>query len=97
MQKFLLILFLLLILWNLWVFLLMGMDKYKAKKGKRRIRERTLLLSALALGALGGLAGMYTFHHKTLHNKFRYGLPAMLLLHALLAVGAVYFYLTFMQ
>ncbi len=70
-----------LIVWNIIVFLMMGVDKWKAKRAKRRISEKTLLLSSLLFGALGGCCGMYLFHHKTLHNRFRYGLPAMLVLH----------------
>lgn len=79
------------LLWNLWVFLIMGIDKRKAIKGKRRISERRLLLSALAFGALGGFCGMHFFHHKTLHKKFRYGLPAMLV-----AQVTILAYLTFL-
>lgn len=80
----------LVVLWNLWVFLLMGVDKFKAKHSKRRIAERTLLLSALAFGAVGGIVGMHLFHHKTLHKRFRYGFPAMLVLHLLVVAGVVY-------
>lgn len=78
------------VLWNLWVFLLMGVDKFKAKHAKRRIAERTLLLSSLAFGSVGGIAGMHLFHHKTLHNRFRYGLPTMLVLHLVVVSGIIY-------
>ncbi len=90
MERFFEILNILIIVWNLWVFLIMGVDKRKAKKGRRRIPERTLLLSALAFGALGGLIGMHLFHHKTRHKRFRYGLPIMLILQLALSI-----YLTF--
>lgn len=90
MKQFWMILLLLLLLWNFCVFLMMGIDKRKAKKGKYRIRERTLLLSALFFGALGGWLGMHTFHHKTLHKKFRYGLPALLVLNLLFLGGWAY-------
>ncbi|MBQ6824106.1 MAG: DUF1294 domain-containing protein [Clostridia bacterium] len=80
------------LLWNLCVFCMMGIDKRKAKRGGRRIAERTLLLSALAFGSLGGFLGMELFHHKTLHNRFRYGLPAMFVLHLAL-IAIVWFYL----
>ena len=40
-------------------------DKIKAKRGGRRIREATLLCMGLIGGAVGGLAGMYIFRHKT--------------------------------
>ncbi len=80
------------LVWNLWVFLLMGVDKRKAIKGKRRISERTLLLSALCFGALGSFCGMKLFHHKTLHNRFRYGLPVMLVLQVVLIIFLTFYY-----
>jgi uncharacterized membrane protein YsdA (DUF1294 family) len=39
-----------LLIWNLIVFLLYGADKSKAKKGKRRISEKTLLVTAFLMG-----------------------------------------------
>lgn len=65
-------------------FILMGVDKRKAKKGARRIPEKTFFLIALLGGALGAILGMYTFRHKTLHRKFTWGMPAILLLQLLL-------------
>ncbi len=82
---------LILCIWNAYVFIMMGIDKRKAIKGKRRISERRLLLSALAFGALGGFCGMHFFHHKTLHKRFRYGLPAMLIVQVAFGI-----YLTFL-
>lgn len=58
-------------------FLLMGLDKSKAKKGEYRVPENVLFLVALAFGAIGGTAGMFLFHHKTKHWYFRYGFPAL--------------------
>jgi len=51
-------------------FLIYGYDKLQAKRGARRVPERTLLLLALAGGALGGWAGMLIWRHKTLHASF---------------------------
>ena len=65
---------------NLLAFLLMGMDKRRAKKDKWRIRERTLFLPVILGGALGGTLGMRLFHHKTKHWYFRFGYPLLLLL-----------------
>ena len=79
------------LLWNLWVFLMMGVDKRRAIKSKRRIPERRLLLSALFFGALGGFCGMRLFHHKTLHNRFRYGLPVMLILQVALLIFLTFY------
>ena len=51
-------------------FLIYGYDKLQAKRGGRRVPERTLLLLALAGGALGGWAGMLIWRHKTRHASF---------------------------
>ncbi|RGT72601.1 DUF1294 domain-containing protein [Mediterraneibacter massiliensis] len=55
---------------NLLAFLLYGEDKRRARKGKFRIRERTLLLAACAGGAAGSLAGMLFFRHKIRKSGF---------------------------
>ena len=65
---------------NLAAFVLMGADKRKARRGAWRIPERTLFLPALLGGALGGVLGMRTFHHKTRHWYFRWGFPLLLVL-----------------
>ena len=69
---------------NLIAFLLFGVDKRRAKKGLWRIPEKTLFLSALLGGCPGAILGMKTFHHKTLHKRFRFGLPAILVLQIIL-------------
>ena len=65
---------------NLAAFVLMGADKRKARRGAWRISERALFLPALLGGALGGVLGMRTFHHKTRHWYFRWGFPLLLAL-----------------
>lgn len=76
-----------LLLVNLWAFTLMGIDKRRAKqKGARRIRERTLFLSALLGGGLGALLGMWAFRHKTRHWYFVVGIPLIALAEAALGV-----------
>ena len=65
---------------NVATFLVYGIDKLKAKRAKRRIPEATLLLLAAAGGSIGAWLGMKVWHHKTLHMKFRYGVPIILLL-----------------
>lgn len=65
---------------NLAAFLLMGLDKYKARNHLWRIPEKTLFLSALLGGSPGALAGMYLFRHKTRHWYFVLGMPAILIL-----------------
>lgn len=61
-------------------FLLMLVDKLKARKNLWRIPERTLLLAAAIGGSVGCIAGMYCFRHKTKHLKFTLGLPLILAL-----------------
>lgn len=61
----------LLAFWNLVVFLLMGIDKYKAKHHHYRISENTLLLCSFCCGSVGGLLGMICFHHKTKKESFK--------------------------
>lgn len=67
---------------NLTALIMMGVDKGRARKGKWRIRERTLFLAAACFGALGGTLGMFLFHHKTRHWYFRIGFPALLIAQA---------------
>ena len=67
-----------LLLINAIAFLLMLVDKRKARKNLWRIPESTLFLSAALGGSIGALAGMYAFRHKTKHLKFILGMPAIL-------------------
>lgn len=75
-----------LILVNAAAFLLMLVDKQKAKKKKWRIPEATLMGVAALGGSVGALAGMYAFRHKTKHTKFTVGIPVILILQIVLAV-----------
>lgn len=65
---------------NAITFVVYGIDKYKAKKAKWRISEATLLLLAVLGGSIGAWMGMRVWHHKTMHRKFKYGIPAILLM-----------------
>ena len=69
-----------LIVTNVATFLMFGIDKLKAKHSKRRIREAALLGLAVLGGSIGAWLGMKVWHHKTLHKKFRYGVPAILII-----------------
>ena len=70
---------------NLWAFALMVFDKRRAKmRGARRVRERTLFLSALLGGGLGACLGMWIFRHKTEHWYFVVGMPLILLAESVL-------------
>ena len=65
---------------NAVTFIVYGIDKYKAKKAKWRISEATLLLLAVLGGSVGAWVGIKVWHHKTMHKKFKYGIPAILLI-----------------
>ena len=64
---------------NVITFIVYGIDKLKAKKGKWRIPEATLLLLAIVGGSIGAWCGMKVWHHKTLHKKFKYGIPLIVI------------------
>jgi uncharacterized membrane protein YsdA (DUF1294 family) len=59
------------------LFVMMGLDKFKARRGAWRISEKTLFVFALLGGAPGGTAGMFLFRHKTKHLSFRLGFPLL--------------------
>ncbi|HFI0786142.1 TPA: DUF1294 domain-containing protein [Streptococcus suis] len=60
-----------LMIWNLVVFLVYGLDKGKARKGSYRISEKTLLLMTYVGGGLGAWAGGTHFRHKTQKKYFQ--------------------------
>ena len=65
---------------NILTFIVYGIDKLKAKKGKWRIPESTLLLLAVFGGSIGAFLGMKVWHHKTMHKKFKYGVPLIIII-----------------
>ena len=72
--------------WNTFVFLMYGLDKSKAKRGKPRISEARLILAAALMGGIGALTGMIIFRHKTKHIKFLLGVPLLLAINIALVV-----------
>ena len=86
-----------LIVINVVTFLVYGIDKWrstsgrllptgrkKAKQGSWRISEATLLILAVIGGSIGALLGMKVWRHKTMHKKFKYGLPLILIIQIIL-------------
>ena len=71
--------------WSILDYILMGVDKWKAKRERWRVPEKTFFLVAVLGGSLGAILGMYAFHHKTRHWYFKWGLPAILV--AQIALG----------
>lgn len=70
---------------NAFSFALYGLDKYKARKEKWRISEKSLLTISL-LGPIGAWLGMTQFRHKTQKPMFRYSVPAFIGIHLLLVL-----------
>ena len=75
-----------LIIINAAAFLLMLIDKQKAKRSAWRIPEATLMGVAALGGSIGAIAGMYVFRHKTRHLKFFLCLPAILIIQIALVI-----------
>ena len=73
-----------LVIINMATFLTYGLDKRKAKRSKWRIREAALLMLAVLGGSIGAWLGMKVWHHKTQHKKFKYGIPAIILVQAII-------------
>ncbi len=78
---------------NLLTFVIYGIDKRKARHNRWRVREASLLLLAALGGSVGALLAMYLFRHKTQHKKFRYGVPAILLVQVAITGVCCYFHL----
>jgi len=79
------------VVWNIITLLMYGIDKAKAKRDKKRISEKALLLVALIMGGLGSILGMVLFRHKTKKLKFTLGVPLCLLLNIGVIVLLVHF------
>ena len=75
-----------LIVINLMAFLAMFIDKRRAIKEEWRISENTLFILVLLGGSIGGIAGMYVFHHKTQKLKFIIGFPTILITQIVLII-----------
>ena len=84
--------FLILVLWNLLVFLLYGLDKFFAVQRGRRISEAALLGASLCMGALGAVLGMIVWNHKTKKLKFRIVVPLFLLLQLILIDSGIHWF-----
>lgn len=71
---------------NVVTFFVYGIDKWKAKRSKWRVSETALLGLAVIGGSIGAWLGMKTWHHKTLHRKFRYGVPLIIIVQIALLI-----------
>ncbi|GAE34089.1 DUF1294 domain-containing protein [Halalkalibacter akibai] len=75
-----------LIVINILAYVIMGLDKTRAKQGQRRVAEKTLFLFAWLAGSLGVYVGMKAFRHKTKKKKFYIGVPIILFIQLLVLV-----------
>ena len=71
---------------NVVTFIVYGLDKWKARRGRWRIPESALLWLAVLGGSPAALLAMWLFRHKTKHNKFRYGVLAILAVQVAVAI-----------
>jgi uncharacterized membrane protein YsdA (DUF1294 family) len=78
------ILIIVLVVWNAITFLIMGIDKYKACKDRRRIRESTLITMAFLFGSIGTFLGMLVFRHKIRKTLFIIMVPIAIVVNVLL-------------
>ena len=90
MAEYQIIIIIYLLVINIATFFTYGIDKWKAKKSKWRIREVSLLALAVLGGSIGAWLGMKVWHHKTMHKKFKYGVPAILILQLALLAYIIY-------
>lgn len=70
---------------NILGFVLVALDKYKARKHLWRIPEKSFFLIAIIGGSVGVYISMLLFRHKTRHWYFMLGIPVILALQLILA------------
>jgi len=71
---------------NVVTFVVYGLDKWKARRGRWRIPEAALMWLAVLGGSPAALLAMWLFRHKTKHNKFRYGVPIILVVQVAVVI-----------
>lgn len=79
---------------NLITYIMMGIDKHRARNNKWRIKEKSFFLLALIGGAIGIILGMTMFRHKTQHKTFYIGIPFLYLFNKIIAI---FIYLNFLK
>lgn len=78
------------IITNVIGFLLMVIDKLKARRRGFRIPEATLFIVAIIGGSIGSILGMYLFRHKTRHRTFTIGMPAILIVQIIFVLVLIF-------
>lgn len=69
------------LVWNIFTMFLYGIDKLRARKHKWRISETALIVPAFLFGGFGAIVGMVLFNHKTSKMKFRLLVPLAFLMN----------------
>lgn len=77
MEEYIIIIITILAIINAAGFILVALDKRKARKKLWRIPEKTFFLIALIGGSIGVYVSMLLFRHKTRHWYFMIGIPAI--------------------
>ena len=71
-----------LLVWNIIVFSIYGLDKFNAMNRRWRVSEKNLLSMAFFLGGIGALLGMLVFRHKRKRKKFRIWIPVAIIVNS---------------
>ena len=74
---------------NVGTFFMYGIDKWKAQHSKWRIPEATLIGLAVIGGSIGAWLGMRAWHHKTMHKKFQFCIPLIILAQIALVIWII--------
>lgn len=83
------------VLFSVFAFCAMGLDKSKAGRGKRRIAELTLHMFELLGGWPGSLLGQRTFRHKTRKLTYQVVFSGIVCVHLALIAWTIYMWQTF--
>ncbi len=67
-------------------------DKHAARKKRRRVPEKALLISAALSGCIAMYITMHIVHHKTKKTKFMVGIPMIFVCEVIVAVGIYFLY-----
>lgn len=73
--------------WNFILFIMYGIDKFKARRRMWRISEFMLIAPAYIFASFGAMLGMIVFNHKTSKAKFRILIPLSFVFNVLCAVA----------
>lgn len=77
------------VIWNLIIMFIYGIDKYRARKNLWRLSENILIFPAFLFGSMGAMLGMILFNHKTSKIKFRLLIPLAFVFNTLFLILAV--------